>query len=323
MIGPLRLLAKICLVLLIVLVTLSSYLRLDHSGIGCDPWPACYGNIGIAGDTPDVAGTYERLLEEARAPLSWAAPLHRLVASVLGILILVMNMFAWLQRRQRLIASGLLSLTVFLAWLGIYSEGLHSPAVVMGNLVGGFSMLGLLGWMVLHKPTGRLQTSNNVHRLALLAVIALCIQIVLGGLTSANFAASACQTLPDCQGSWLPGAELMTAFDLSRTHEISSNGMVLGGPERAAIHMLHRLVAVMAALAILAAGAAAFRAGGILRIAGIASIVLVCAEMALGVTAVLGAVPIAVAVAHNWLAALLLLALLKLFAESRSLVEQS
>jgi len=318
MIEPLQLVAKLCLVLVIVLVTLSSYLRLDHSGIGCEPWPACYGNIGVALDTPDIANTYERLLEEARAPLSWAAPLHRLVASVLGILILVMNMFAWLQKRQRLIASGLLLLTVFLAWLGIYSEGLHSPAVVMGNLVGGFTMLGLLGWMVLHKSTGRLQTGNNVHRLALLAVIALCVQIVLGGLTSANFAA-----LPDCQGSWLPGAELMTALDLSRTHEVSSNGMVLGGPERAAIHQLHRLAAVIAALAILAAGAAAFRAGGILRIAGVASIVLVSAELSLGVTAVLGAVPIAVAVAHNWLAALLLLALLKLFAESRSLVEHS
>jgi cytochrome c oxidase assembly protein subunit 15 len=318
MTGPLHWLAKICLILVIVLVTLSSYLRLDHSGIGCQPWPACYGNIGIAGDTPDIANTYERLLEEARAPLSWAAPTHRLVASVLGILILVLNMFAWQQKSQRLISFALLLLTVFLAWLGIYSEGLHSPAVVMGNLVGGFTMLGLLGWMVMRKPAGEPKARNTTHRLTQLALIALCVQIVLGGLTSANFAASACQTLPDCQGSWLPGAELMTAFDLSRTHDVSSNGMVLGGPERAAIHQLHRLVAVVAALIVLAAGAAAFRAGGVLRIAGIASIMLVSAEVSLGVTAVLGTLPIAVAVAHNWLAALLLLALLALFAESRA-----
>jgi cytochrome c oxidase assembly protein subunit 15 len=55
-----------------------------------------------------------------------------------------------------------------------------------------------------------------------------------------------------------------------------------------------------------------------LRIAGIVSIALVCVELALGVTAILGALPIGIAVAHNWLAALLLLALLRLFALSRS-----
>jgi cytochrome c oxidase assembly protein subunit 15 len=127
-------LARISLILVLVLVTLSAYLRLDHSGIGCEPWPACYGNIGIAGEAPGISDTYERLLEEASEPLSWATPLHRLVASVLGLLILSMTLLAMQTKSQRLITLGLLALTVFLAWLGIYSEGLHSPAVVMGNL---------------------------------------------------------------------------------------------------------------------------------------------------------------------------------------------
>jgi cytochrome c oxidase assembly protein subunit 15 len=39
-------LAKISLLLVIVLVSLSAYLRLAHSGIGCANWPACYGHIG-------------------------------------------------------------------------------------------------------------------------------------------------------------------------------------------------------------------------------------------------------------------------------------
>ena len=40
--------ATVCLSLLLVilLVTLSAYLRLAHSGIGCADWPACYGQIG-------------------------------------------------------------------------------------------------------------------------------------------------------------------------------------------------------------------------------------------------------------------------------------
>ena len=51
-----RLTAIIGLILVMALVSLSSYLRLDHSGIGCTPWPDCYGNIGQQEETQDVAG---------------------------------------------------------------------------------------------------------------------------------------------------------------------------------------------------------------------------------------------------------------------------
>lgn len=318
MIDPLQLLARVSLVLVIILVTLSSYLRLEHSGIGCEPWPACYGNIGIATETPGVADTYERLLEEASQPLSWATPLHRLVATLLGVLIVVMNMFAFLKRSQRLISLALLGLTIFLAWLGIYSQGLHSPAVVMGNLGGGFVMLGLLGWMVLQKREGAATRNLSLRRWAMLALITLCLQIFLGGLTSANFAASACQTVPDCHGTWLPGADIVTAFDLSRTHQIGATGMVLGGPERADIQKLHRLVAVLTAIAAMIAGTVAYNEGRDLKIVGLAAMSLVTMEFVLGASAIITGLPIGVAVAHNWLAALLLLSLLKLLAESRS-----
>jgi cytochrome c oxidase assembly protein subunit 15 len=311
-------LARSSLVLVIVLMTLSAYLRLDHSGIGCEPWPACYGNIGLASESPDAAGTYERLLEEASAPLSWATPLHRLVASVLGLLVLGMALLSLTHRKNRLISFSLLGLTVFLAWLGIYSEGLHSPAVVMGNLGGGFAMLGLLGWMVFGKSRDRSAEDSGLRRASVVALSFLVLQIVMGGLTSANFAASACQTLPDCHGSWLPGADVMTALDLSRVHEIGSTGMVLGGPERAAIHQLHRIVALIAAAAICFAGFCGIKAGGDLKVAGIVLITLVTIEFSLGVAAVVTGLPIGVAVAHNWIAALLLLATIKLLAESQA-----
>ena len=311
-------LARASLLLVIILVTLSAYLRLDHSGIGCEPWPACYGNIGVQTESPDAAGTYERLLEEASQPLSWATPLHRLVASVLGLLVLGMSLLSLHQRRKRLMAFSLLGLTVFLAWLGIYSEGLHSPAVVMGNLGGGFAMLGLLGWMVFGKPKGDGTTRTGLRRATIAALCVLALQIFLGGLTSANFAASACQTLPDCHGSWLPGADIVTALDMSRIHEIGSTGMVLGGPERADIHKLHRISAIISAALILFAGVTAFRTGRNFRIVSILLIALVATEFSLGLAAVISGLPIGVAVAHNWIAALLLLAILKLLADSQS-----
>lgn len=313
-------LATTSLILVIVLVSLSAYLRLDHSGIGCAAWPACYGNIGIPEtNMPTVDDAYQRLLEEATQPLSWATPLHRLVASVLGLSILALSLMSLQSGKNRAISFGLLALTVYLAWLGIRSGSLHDPAVVMGNLGGGFAMLGALGWLVFRKDS-RPQGGDACFWLRLATTVAIVIlgtQILLGGLTSANFAASACQTLPDCHGSWLPGANLGTAFDLSRVHEISDTGMVLGGPERADIHKLHRLAAILTILAVVTAGIMATRAGRNLRLIGTIVLSVVILEFAVGVSAILTEIPIGVAVAHNWLAAILLLLLLKLLSESR------
>lgn len=308
------------LILVIVLVSLSAYLRLDHSGIGCAAWPACYGSIGVPeADTPSVDDAYQRLLEEARQPLSWATPLHRLVASVLGLTILALCLTSLRTRKDRAVSFTLLALTVFLAWLGIRSGGLHDPAVVMGNLGGGFLMLGLLGWTVFRKEQPQAESSSRLRTISTIAIVALGMQILLGGLTSANFAASACQTLPDCHGSWLPGSHLATAFDLSRVHQVGETGIALGGPERADIHKLHRLFAVLTTLVVIAAGVMAVRAHSDLRIVGYVVLSVVTLEFAVGVSAILTDIPIGVAVAHNWLAGILLLVLLKLHAESKAI----
>jgi len=312
--------ATTALVLVIVLVSLSAYLRLDHSGIGCSAWPACYGSIGLPeAAVPTVDDAYQRLLEEASQPLSWATPVHRLVASILGLTILVLCLTSLRLRKDRAISFGLLALTVFLAWLGIRSTSLHDPAVVMGNLGGGFAMLGLLGWLVFrNEPPPTPEKMNSTLCVAsTIAIVILGTQILMGGLTSANFAASACQTIPDCHGSWLPGPNLATAFDLSREHQIGETGVVLGGPERADIHKLHRLVAVLTVLSVSVAAVLAIRAHSDLRVVGSIVLSLVLVEFAVGVSAILTDIPIAVAVAHNWLAGILLLALLKLQAESQ------
>jgi len=311
-----KILAVTALLFVIALVSVSAYLRLDNSGIGCANWPECYGLIGVpAAEVPTVGSTYERLAVEAQQPMSWATPVHRLIASVLGLLVLSMALVSVRQKRDRLLSLALLGLTVFLAWLGIYSGGLHSPAIVMGNLGGGFAMLGLLGWMVVRNS--RSGTGYSMLRRWVVAALALlCLQIALGGLTSANFAASACRTVPDCHGSWLPGSDLSTAFDLTRQHEIGPTGLALGGPERADIHKLHRLVALLTLLVAVVAGVLALRAK--LGAAAILVIALVAAEFSVGVAAIMTDLPIGFAVAHNWLAAILLLGLLRLLALCRN-----
>ena len=314
-------LAKISLLLVILLVSLSAYLRLAHSGMGCADWPECYGRIGqaVTLSLPVESGNaYQQMVEQANQPMAWATPLHRLVASVLGLLIVFLTFFALRQKRQRIITLTLLGLTVFLAILGIRSGSLHNPAVVMGNLAGGFSMLGLLGWMVFRSDTDKRPNepgSPGAARLmAVIAIVLLSLQIILGGLTSANFAATSCQTLPDCHGSWLPGSSLLTAFDLSRRHEVTTMGQAIGGKERLAIHKAHRIGAIITLAMVLFTALAALRSGPRYRMTAIIIMMLISLEFCVGITAILTSLPIGLAVAHNWLAGLILLALLKLAA---------
>ena len=312
-----RTLSIASLLLALVLVPAGAYLRLDNSGIGCADWPACYGMIGrVADEAPTLGSTYERLVLDAAEPLSRVTPLHRFVASVLGLLVLGMAIVSLRTRKHRLSSLTLLGLTVFLAWLGIYSDGLHSLAVVMGSIGGGFAMLGLLGWTVFRDAKPHANASLAVRRWVAAALLLLCVQIALGGLTSANFAAAACSTFPDCNGTWLPGDDLWTAFDLTRQLETDSTGLALGGAERSDIHKLHRIVGVFTLLASFAAAAFAQRAklGG----AALAVLILVVAEFGIGVASILMELPIGIAVAHNWLAAILLLSLLRLWALCRN-----
>jgi cytochrome c oxidase assembly protein subunit 15 len=311
-----KVLVTTSLFLVIVLVSLSAYLRLAHSGIGCADWPDCYGRIGeppAVSEPVPAQDAYQQLVRESNQPLSWATPLHRLVASVLGLLVMSIAFLCIRRKRQRLASLTLLALTVYLAVLGVRSGGLHDPAVVMGNLAGGFSMLGLLGWMVFssgERHGGRARLTG----LTLAAIVVLSTQILLGGLTSANFAATSCQTLPDCHGSWWPGSSLATALDLSRKHEVTSSGQAIGGEERLAIHKAHRLGSILTVIVAFFAALTALRAGPAYRAIAVVIIALVTLEFLVGITAILTSIPISLAVAHNWFAGLLLLSLLKLFA---------
>jgi cytochrome c oxidase assembly protein subunit 15 len=151
----------------------------------------------------------------------------------------------------------------------------------------------------------------------LAALFLLGFQIILGGLTSANFAATSCQTVPDCHGSWFPDATIFSAFKLNELRVVTDSGMAVGGLERLAIHKAHRIGAVLAALAILAAVIAGIMGTGRTRKMAYFILLLLLAEFAIGVASVMSGLPIGLAVAHNWLAALLLLALLKMLALSR------
>jgi len=287
--------------LMAAVLMLSAYLRLSGAGLGCAGWPACYGQ-GYA--DPAIS-------QQAATPARVA---HRLIATALGLAVLAIAVMAWRRRqpapgqwRTALLALGL---TLFLSVLGIATPGTRLPAVVLGNLLGGMALLGVLWWLSLgSRRVGATIVDARFRTAVWFGLILLFVQIALGGLVSANFAASACTRFPACGTGWFE-AWSWAAFNPWRELVLQSNGAVAIPFDAAAIHVTHRATAVaidfyLLGLGLTAAGSGAPRYGKAL-------IGLTFLQAILGIAAVKFAHPLVVVLSHNALAAVLLLTLLSL-----------
>ncbi len=239
---------------------------------------------------------------------------------VAGELLLLGSAARWSGDQSRL-ATIALALIVFQALLGMWTvTWLVMPIVVMGHLLGGlatFALLSAMAWRA--TPEGRL-TLAGASRLRVLLWIGfalLVVQIALGGWTSTNYAAWACGTdFPKCLDQWWPASDFRQAFVLWRGFGVDYSGGVLDNPARVAIQMSHRIVAFLVFGHLTGVGIRLLRTPG-LRFWGSALLVLLVAQIALGVSNVMFALPLPVAVAHNAGAALLLFVLVTLLARLR------
>jgi len=298
-------LARFGTVLALAVVMLGAWVRLHDAGLGCPDWPGCYGRLVV----PDQSTSLQELgpqgavraLDEAKA---WREMIHRYLAGTLVLVSVALAVLAWRNRRdpaqpwRRPVA--LVGLIVFQALLGMWTVTLLlKPLIVVAHLFGGLATLALLASLGDWRHTQVGTATPALRLLGLAAAVALVLQIFLGGWTSSNYAAVACPDFPTCQTQWWPAiADFKDGFVLWRGLGIDYEGGVLDHPARVAVHFTHRLGALVAALLIAALGASLFAIRST-RADGFA----VLAVLALHV-------PLPVAVAHNGVAALLLLAVL-------------
>jgi cytochrome c oxidase assembly protein subunit 15 len=139
-------------------------------------------------------------------------------------------------------------------------------------------------------------------------------QIALGGWTSSNYAAIACPDLPTCQGSWWPSADFRSAYVLWRDLDIDYEGGVLDNAARIAIHLTHRVGALLSAVVLLTAAGVALGTRIERQVRAAAGLVLLAlaAQWSIGISMVAQGFPLWLATAHNAGAALLLLSVLML-----------
>ena len=309
-------LALCATVLALLVVMLGAYTRLTHAGLGCPDWPGCYGFLGVPQSEAQLAHA-ERHFPEApvEARKGWNEMVHRYFAGSLGLLILLLAVQA-LRRRDTpgqplKLPLALLALVLLQAAFGMWTVTLKLwPQVVTAHLLGGFATLGLLFLLTL-RLSGALPPLAGVLRhlrlLAALALLALVGQIALGGWVSSNYAAVACVDLPTCHGEWWPAMDFANGFHL--TQHIGPNylGGQLDSDARTAIHLSHRLGALLVSVLLLGLAWQLHR-GGLSRLAALLLLAL-GVQVSLGIANVLWHLPLAVAVAHNLGGASLLLVL--------------
>ena len=313
-----RLLLVLATLVTLCVISLGAYVRLSDAGLGCPDWPGCYGHLIGVPDTPHEQFAAMQAFPNSPVEMhkAWKEMAHRYLAGSLGLLILALAGLAWKHRKHLQqspwAATALVVIVSLQALLGMWTVTLQlKPVIVSAHLLGGMSTLALLVWMLLsRKPEmndkAAVAPSPFMLRfLAALSLLAVILQIALGGWVSSNYAALACNDFPTCLGAWRPEMDFDTAFSLHRELGRTAAGDFLPGTALIAIHWSHRVGALIVALL---AGSLAFilLRQSVWRGWGLLLGMTLLAQIALGIANVVMYLPLYIAVAHNTGAAILL-----------------
>lgn len=310
-------LVNFTLILTLVVITLGAYTRLTDAGLGCPDWPGCYGKLTAPLHEGHVAELQEKFPDATIEPhKAHNEMFHRYIAGLLGLAVLTIFITSMFIKRFRLLGGIILLLVILQAALGMWTVTLNLlPLVVLAHLLGGFALFSLLALLRTEIASTKkiLQPEPNLTALlpfGYAVVLIVILQISLGGWTSSNYAATVCYQLPLCESGWTEHFSLRSALSLPLGHETYEFG-VLDYKARMSIHVLHRIGAVITLLSVGIFTYCCWRRAQTkpMRILALAIGGLLLLQFSLGLINILARLPLMNAVAHNVVAANLLMLL--------------
>ncbi|MEM7207607.1 MAG: COX15/CtaA family protein [Pseudomonadota bacterium] len=310
-------LTSVAFLLAFVVVVLGAYVRLSDAGLGCPDWPGCYGKVLVPQSEQAVAVANEAYPERpVDVPKAWKEMAHRYLASVLGLVIIAIAACAWRARAsgfRSTLPYWLVAIVIFQGMLGMWTVTLLvKPVIVLMHLFGGLTTLSLLLWLYLGTREKAVPAfPRRFQHAAAIGLVVLAAQIFLGGWTSTNYAALSCPDFPTCQTKWWPKMDFHDAFTMWRGLGVDYEGGVLSNASRVAIHVSHRIGALITTVALLCVAIVGWKSGGQSGAARAATalLALLCVQVGLGIGNVVFSLPLSVATAHNAVAAALVLLL--------------
>ena len=256
--GATRLAALTALTLFLTfdLVLFGAFTRLTDSGLGCPDWPGCYGSASPLGAHAEISTAQSAMpTGPVTHDKAWIEMVHRYLATGVGVLITVLAIGSWMERKRLHLSQWWASMT--LIWVCV--QGAFGaltvtwklyPAIVTGHLLGGLILLCLLTAQN-QVYRGRVLSLTPGLRRGAWAVFALAwLQITLGGWVSTNYAVLACTDFPTCHGSWWPQMDFEHGFAIVRELGAGKDGGFLPFAALTAIHYTHRLSAYLLFIAL-------------------------------------------------------------------------
>ena len=293
-----------------VVVALGAWTRLADAGLGCPDWPGCYGFVTIPMN-PEEIDLANSKFPDTPYEVAKAIPevVHRYFAAALGFFILCMNIVVY--RIKEEVPPSIKYLTYFLlAWVilqgtfGYLTVSLKLlPQIVTGHLMFGF-LTTLLIWLLYFKSKDELNPerkkwlfSDNSKRLISIGMFLVTVQIFLGAWTSTNYASYSCTDFPLCQGQLMPEADFQEGFNFFQSIGPNYLGGQLDHEARLAIHMSHRIGALIVSAYLIFLAYHFFVNRNIQIALGV--IGLLTLQVLLGISNIIFALPLLVAVGHN------------------------
>jgi cytochrome c oxidase assembly protein subunit 15 len=322
--GRLAALTAITLFLTFDLIVFGAFTRLTDSGLGCPDWPGCYGQASPLEAHADIRSAQ---LAMPTGPVTlakaWIEMAHRYLAMAVGVLCIAAAAAGWARRRD--LPHSPWWPTATLAWVivqglfGMFTVTLKLyPAIVTLHLLGALVLLALL--VLQHESFADRPLSAALSPGWVAVVLGLVVvQITLGGWVSTNYAVLACTGFPACNGQWWPVMDFQHGFTVLRELGRAGHGGFLPFEALVAIHMTHRLFAIVAAAALLVLSWRLSRCpDATARHCGVLMLALLVMQAATGLSNVVLDWPLVAALLHTAGAAALVGVLASLWARSRA-----
>ena len=293
----------------IIVVGLGAWTRLADAGLGCPDWPGCYGFVTIP-MSPEEIEIANTKFPETPYEVAKAIPevVHRYFAATLGFFIVCIYALTF---RYKEVSANIRNLSLFLlVWVilqgafGYLTVSLKLlPQIVTMHLMAGFLTVGLL-WLLYFKIkdtslAGResWNFTSKTRSLLNLGLFLVAIQIFLGAWTSTNYASYSCTEFPLCQGQLLPEANYKDGFNFFQSIGPNYLGGLLDHESRLAIHLSHRIGALVVTLYLL------FLCYHLIHLhktkLAVCLLGILTLQVLLGISNVIFALPLLVAVGHN------------------------